>query len=354
MTARPDETSTLPPAGGVPGRPEIVSTLGIQVNNKYITVEDVLRSAAGALSEIPRGLSAAAFRERAAGILDQAFQTQIQIAAVLPEAESKIVDEETKKIDAEVDKALRAMIDEVGAGSRKKLEQIWIARGTTLEQVLKDYRNHLVVMRYLQSKFDPDIKITRRMLYDYYLLHKADKYTRGKKVQMQVLGEPIAAFLATDPASATELARAKEAALKEAQSAEVAIRQGLDFTQVVKARSKALKAPGGDGVWPLMEAGSFKEAKVEQAAFSLRQGETSGVIETPSGFYLVKALKVEPGEATSFEDAQEEIEETLRNEQGSLLRAKYLSSKIGTLSRAQEDEARARAIDKAVERYWRR
>jgi peptidyl-prolyl cis-trans isomerase D len=354
MSAVPDDPSPARPAtGGPSARPEIVSTLGIQVSNKYITVEDILRSAAGALAEIPRGLSAIAFRERAVEIIDQAIQGQIQLAAVLPEAESKVTEEETKKLDAEVDKTLRAMIDEAG-GSRKKLEQVWIDRGSTLDQVLKEYRNHLLVMHYLQSKFEPDIKITRRMLYDYYLQHKADKYTRGRKVQMQVLAEPLVAFQATNSPTDMELTRAKDAARKEIESADAAIHQGVDFTQVVKARSKGLLGTAGDGTWPLMEAGNFREAKVEEAAFSLGEGQVSGVIETAAGFYVVKAVKVEPGETTSFEVAQEEIEESLRNEQGTVLRAKYLSSKVGTYNRAQENECRSKALEKAVEKYWRR
>ncbi len=339
-----------PATGPAPARTEIVSTFGLQVNNKYITVEDILRSAAGELAELPPGLSEATFRERASQIISRAVRTQVEIAVILPEAEAKLSDDDAKKVDQEIDKTLRALIAEAG-GSRKKLEEAWIQRGTTLDQVLKEQRRRLIVGQYLHAKIVPDIQVNRKMLYDYYLRHKAEKYTTGRKVQMQIVAVPFATFLRVRNPSAAELAAARLEANDLIRQADAARQGGLDFTEVVKKYSRDGLAARG-GVWPLMEAGSFKETAVEQAAFALEPGAVSDVIETPTGFYLVKVLKSEGGSVVSFEDAQEEIEKTLTDEQYARLHEKYIYSKapnIASSARLQE-----LALDKAVDRYWRK
>ena len=351
-TPSPTPVATPPPSGDPPpARSEVVSTLGMQVNNKYITVEDILRSAAGELAELPKGLSETAFRGRANTILQRAIYLQVENASILPEAEGKITDEETKKVSDELDKTLRAMIAEAG-GSRKKLEETWVARGTTLERVLDDQRKRLIVTRYLQSKIQPDIKITRRMLYDYYVKHKADKYTQNKKVQMQVLPIPFAAYLATGTPTREQFDRAKAAARERIEAADANLKAGRDFTEVFLAWSLDPNRGPAKGIWPLMEAGSFRETQVEQAAFSMAEGQASGIIETATGFYLVKVVKIEGGNVVSFEDAQEGIEDILTQQQYLQLRDKYVQSRAPTFNastRLQEV-----AMEKAFERYWRK
>jgi peptidyl-prolyl cis-trans isomerase SurA len=350
---RVPRTRPAPPPTPAPTPPpptEVVSALGLQVNNKYITVEDILRSAAGELAELPRGLSLQTFHEQADRILQQAVRGQIETAAVLPEAEARITEDETKKIDEEMDKTLRAMVAEVG-GSRTQLEQIWIRRGTTLDQVLKEQRGRLLVTRYLQSKILPDISITRRMLYDYYQKHKADRYTQKKKVQMQILAVPVSVFLLREQPTPAERDAAKAEARKAIDPAERALRDGRDFTETVKNFGRDSRAAQG-GVWPIMEAGSYREGKVEQAAFALRAGQASGVIEADSGFYVVKALKIEGGTVVSFEDAQEDIEKALSDEQYMKLREKYVLAKWPSV--AASNRLGELAMEKAIERYWKK
>lgn len=329
---------------------EIVSTLGLQVNNKYITVEDILRSSAGELAELPSGLSERQFRERAVRILGETIRGQIEQAAILPEAEAKMTDEQTKQIDSEMDKTLRAMVAEAG-GSRKKLEEIWVQRGTTLDQVLRDQRRKLILSRYWHVKIMENISITRKMLYDYYLRNKAAQFTQGKKVQMETLAVPFAAFVKRIPPSDAELAGAKAAARQAIETAEKAARLDPNLAEAVKAMALDGNA-AAVRTWPLMAAGSFRETKVEEAAFALEEGNVSGIVETETAYYLVKVLKVEGGKVTSFEDAQEEIEKVLVDEQVRRFREKLIVAKAPTLDRSSRLEDVA--LEKAVGRYWKK
>jgi len=88
--------------------------------------------------------------------------------------------------------------------------------------------------------------------------------------------------------------RRQEGGREAIDAAAADIKDGKDFGEIAAAKSKDAKA-AEQGVWPLMPAGSFGEAKVEKAAFAMKEGQVSGVIETDAGFYIVKAYKVQGG-----------------------------------------------------------
>ena len=102
-----------------------------------------------------------------------------------------------------------------------------------------------------------------------------------------------------------------------------------------------------------MSAGSFREVEVEKAAFALKPGDAQGVIETKIGYYIVKATEVADGGVVPFEEAQEGIEEILRNRQFERLISNFqqrLQAKAGV---RQDREFINSAVDRAVQLYWK-
>jgi peptidyl-prolyl cis-trans isomerase C/peptidyl-prolyl cis-trans isomerase SurA len=83
--------------------------------------------------------------------------------------------------------------------------------------------------------------------------------------------------------------RTKEEARKRADDLLARLRDGADFAELARAESDSPSAPrGGD-------LGSFTSKRMEPifaaAAFALAPGETSGVVETPFGFHIIKRTK---------------------------------------------------------------
>ena len=131
-----------------------------------------------------------------------------------------------------------------------------------------------------------------------------------------------------------------------------ALAVGEDFGDVARRLSRGIKAATG-GVWPLMEAGSFREKEVEKAAFAMAEGQVSDVIETESGYYIAKVQQVRPGKMAGFEEAQEEIEVKLRNQEFRKLEQDYLQRLSASAHIRQSDEFLDMAVERATSMYWR-
>ena len=104
----------------------------------------------------------------------------------------------------------------------------------------------------------------------------------------------------------------------------------------------------------MMATGNFRETAVEQVAFAMDEGQVSSVIETETGYYIVKALKVRPGRTIRFEDAQEQVERQLREEQFAKLQEDYFRRLTEGAQIRQSEEFLKLAVDRAVKLYWRK
>jgi len=354
---RPDDLrppQELPPAQTIVyGKEEVVAAPLIRVDDRFITVDDVLSGARDKLAELPATMGLPLFRSKVVSILREEIQRQVIQSLVLAEAKQRLTEDQEKAIEAELQKTLRSMIAEVG-GSRKKLEAILVRGGTDLETVLDDYRRRMTVEGFLRNRFYPAISVTRQMLWRYYLKNKS-RFTTDKQVRMQIIAAPYDKFLPEGGSSpSADERRAAEARAKEViDQAVSAIKSGEEFGEVARRLSRGIKASQG-GVWPMMPAGSFREAKVEQAAFAMKTGQVSEVIRTPRGYYIVKVKKVRAGQTVSFEKAQEQIEKDIRDEQFQKLHQEYVKGLLAGAQIVQPDEFLELAADRAVRTYRRR
>ena len=355
VPAQPPTRTFVPPGKTAKplGTDEVIAASVVQVNRQFITVDDILRPLAPQLDKLPKNIDEPTFRDQAAKLIIREISGQTTRRLVVEEAEKRLVDEQKRMVDHEVKQAQVDMLAASG-GSITKLRQKLRAEGLTLEDALADYRRDSTFRLYLRHRFMPAIPVTRKMLWDYYRQNH-EQFATGRKVQMQILAAPFIAFLAEPGVkpSPTELASAKAKARQVIDAAEARVTVGEDFTAIVKKHSRGVKARAG-GVWPLMEAGSFKETAVEKAAFQLTPGAVSNPIETPHGWYLVKAVKVNPGRVVPFEEAQEKIAETLRNRMYEELTDKYFEDLLKKSHIVRSPKFNELALDRAVDRFWQK
>lgn len=331
--------------------PVIVASSMLQVNECYLTVHDILMHAREEFLKLPKTISEDLFRRQAQKIVTNEIRRQTVDVLVYAEADRRLVDKQKEKIDEEVQETLRQMIAEAG-GSRKKLEAIYAAQGATLEWIIDRQKRELTIRLYLHAKFMPSITLTRRDLWEYFVKNRQQYATPGK-VQMQTIQVPLDKFLPAGAISEVERPKARDRARESVGKAMGDLRAGKEFADVAQEYSKGVKGPQ-DGLWPLMPAGSFKEAKVEEAAFALEEGQVSDVIETPEAFWIVKAVKVEKGSSLSFEDAQPAIEKKLKDMRYRQATEEYFENLMEKAFVRQSPQFMQLAVDEAVKMYYRK
>ncbi|MCE5326059.1 MAG: peptidyl-prolyl cis-trans isomerase [Planctomycetaceae bacterium] len=330
---------------------EVVGASMVQVNDKFVTLDDVIRGIGPPMKRLPSGLGEAELRTRAAKFIEDEIRHQVTQQLVLGEAKNRLTDQQKEHIDKEMDDTLRDMVATLGQGSKKKLEEETLAQGAELKDVLAEQRRQLTIRVYLRMRFTPTIDVTQKMLWSYYRSHK-NEFLTPRKIQMQTICIPWKAGLGPRATAAQVRAahdRGREAITAAAQ--ELAI--GTDFGDVAKRFSKDPRASSG-GTWDLMAKGNFKEQKVEEAAFKLAPHQIAGPIETDDAFYIVKCRRVEAGKTMEFADAQEQIDNKLREQQFEAATEEYFKTLLKNATIVQKGEFMQMALDYAAREYFKK
>lgn len=334
-------------------KPKVVAALMLQINDQFITVNEVLYPVRGKLLAVPPGVTEATFREKAVSEITEELRRQIGEALVLAEANRRLEDEDRKRIDQEYNDFMRDAIADAG-GSRTKLDVELRKQNTTLDEAIAVKRREMTSRYYLRKKFFPQLGSTRAQLWQYYQGHR-DEFATASKVQMQILSLPYKSFLpaGVQRPSQAELAAARRVARAKAERALARIQGGEEFAAVVREVSVGYHADQG-GLWDYMEAGSFREKQVEAAAFAGEAGKVSEIIDGETGAFIVKTLGVQQGKVVSFEEAQDRIDRKLRDSQYETLAKQYFNELYAKARIVSADEFEKVVLDRAIELYYKR
>lgn len=156
----------------------------------------------------------------------------------------------------------------------------------------------------LQAKFEDDTKISESEMKKYYEENKDDFYTDT------VTASHI--LLKTQDDNGKELsAEKKKEAKKKAQEALDKVKSGEDFAQVAKEYSEDSSAANGG------ELGTFGRGQMvtefENAAFAMKDGEISDIVETQYGYHIIKVTK-RVDKQESYDEVKDQIKSTLASQ----------------------------------------
>lgn len=334
------------------GKSEIVSAKMLQVNDRFITLDKVLRPVRRKLTEAAAGVGEKVFRIKAMEIISSEIRRQIKHTLLLAEADNRLTDAHKKLVDEKVAERLRQNIAEMG-GSKAKLDKHLRSEGTDLATWREDLRQALLIRSYMHDRVGKRIIINRRTMWEYYVSHRLE-FCKSDSVRMQIIYVPSADFLPKDrrPTEADRRAARSKAKARVTEAA-AALARSEEFDKVAKKFSAGPMAQNG-GVWSMMERGSFRAEAVEETAFAQGAGKTSKVIETPNGFYIVKTLAVQRGEQAPFEKVQDIITEKLRRRQFEKLTYEYQMKLYSKVTIVEADQFVRRAVDAAVQKFYKR
>ena len=259
-------------------------------------------------------------------------------------------DDELNRI---IDAQLRKIITAEHGGVQWRFERHLASRGQTLDDVRRALRRELVVARYLETEVRPKvIEPTRAEL---VALYQADgqEWNRPQRRSMSLIDIRVLDQLPAGVAEPTreQLAQAKEAARNKIEAARRELAQGHEFGDVARRYSEGLHAAeGGSWGWITKESVRERFEPAVDALYALRPGETSDILETPYGFFLVRCDAAEGVAGRDFESVQPDLKEQHFRKEYNRLIADLLSE---LQSRAQVrmeelDRFRARLVELAL------
>lgn len=169
----------------------------------------------------------------------------------------------------------------------------------TKSEVLEGIRRELSVNRYVREEIASKVEASREEMRDFYSRNPS-RFATEKSVRLGSI------FVAV-PEGSSDAQRAS--ALTRISEALARVKAGEGFENVAREVSEDGVARRG-GVMGWVRRGVLPD-ELEEAAFSMKPGEVSNIIETESGFHLLRIYSVRGGEVPPFEDVEEEVRRRL-------------------------------------------
>lgn len=153
--------------------------------------------------------------------------------------------------------------------------------------------------------FSSKVQVSEKEIEDFYRLQRETRFHQPIAVRLSHILFRISAGA---DLKQNEMARLRaETVLREA-------RAGKDFSQLAKEYSEDPSATKGGDV------GFFTQGQLlpplDQAAFALRKGEISNIVETSLGYHILKVEETREGRTKGLKEATEEIVRAIKAERG--------------------------------------
>lgn len=198
--------------------------------------------------------------------------------------------------DAELDAEIDGLIESFG--SRENFEFALAQYGYTEASLKVEIKIQLQLEKIIEQMIDADEETVRA-----YYEDNRDLFANSPE---QVRASHI--LLATQ---------------EEAESVLKQLNNGADFAELAGALSldPGSNGQGGDLGW--FERG-IMHAEFEDAAFTLAAGETSGVVESPSGFHVIRVMDKKAADVPPYDEIQEEVKSAYMSEQMQIKTTEWL------------------------------
>lgn len=195
------------------------------------------------------------------------------------------------KVDpAEIDAQLKAFGEKLKMEG-KTLADFYKKTGQTEAQVRESWTTEMQLTGYVKSI------VTKEQLKTYFNANK-DHFDQAQvKVRQIVLR-----------VSKNTLPAERTAAKERLEAIRVAVAAGqLDFATAAKKYSQCPTASTGGELGYIFRKGGLVDENVAKAAFALKMGELSGIVETEFGIHILQVTDRKAGTPSKFEDCVTEV-----------------------------------------------
>jgi peptidyl-prolyl cis-trans isomerase C len=171
------------------------------------------------------------------------------------------------------------------------------------EDALKSQiRMSLAVQKFVEKEFGRNLDVPEAEAKAFYDQHP-EYFTQPEAIRVSEI------LIKVDPKA--EGAK-KQEARKKLEEIQKRLQKGEDFAILAKDFSQSASAAQGGDLGTVPRGRMPKD--FEDAAFSLKPGEVSGVVETGLGFQLIKVHEKTPQKVVPFKEVEEKIRQHLVNQ----------------------------------------
>jgi peptidyl-prolyl cis-trans isomerase SurA len=287
-----DQAVVLPAKDVSSGK--VVNTIAAIVNDEIVTLYEVNRESQPQIREAEKKSA-----------VDDALRTQIRRVALEHLIDKKLLDQKIKELNIKVtDEEIKQAIDDVkrqnNIASQEALVSALASQGLTFEQYRTQLQEQIEKLKLVSMEVRSKIQVGETEMREYYAANRA-KYTEEDTFKARHIF-----FRTNEKAPAEEIKHTMTTALMVLAEA----KSGKDFAELAKSYSDdpAARKDGGS-------LGTFKKGdmmpELEAAIQSMKPGEVSELVYTPSGFHIIKLEERTTDKMKSFENVKTEIEDTL-------------------------------------------
>jgi peptidyl-prolyl cis-trans isomerase SurA len=258
---------------GAQSKPAVVEEIVARVNNQIITLSDYQKASAGLEQEVQQDCQNCAQQQIASEVADRRKNLLRDMI------DQQLLIERAKDMDINVETDLVKRLDEVrkqnNLATMEDLEKAVEGQGLVWEDYKNQLRNSLLTQQVISKEVGGRMDIGNDEVKKYYEAHKQD-YNRPEQVQLAEI------FLSTEDKSPEEIA----AVHTRAEDLHNRLVKGEDFSALAKRYSQSTSAQDG-GELGTYERGQLAK-QLEDAVFGLDKGQFTDVIQTKTGFEILK------------------------------------------------------------------
>jgi len=296
------DANSVPAEPNAPKPPAVAdpNSVAVTVNGAAITEGEIQAVVKPQIEKMRSRMAPNMVEQYQAGMRQQVIDNMII---------ERLLDEKVKSAnivvsDANADAKINEMTSQQGT-TIENLKQMLQAEGQSFDTFRQRVKKGMQYEKLLDAEIAGKTDVNDADAKEYYSLHVGDFNAPQASVRAShILITPEVKAPGADPNEAKAAAKAKaEQLLKQ-------VKDGADFAALAKEHSSCpSKAKGGD-------LGFFSKGRMvkpfEDAAFALKVGQVSDVVETDFGYHIIKlTAKREPG-ILPFEDAKQEVIDYLK------------------------------------------
>ena len=294
------ETSSVPVLSKVEGKDVNSQAVAVTVNGTAITegqIEGILKPQMGQMAgRIPENMIPQYRQQIRKRIIDQ-----LVVKELLAQKEKQNnIDVNQSELDQQINKQMAEQnltIDEFKA--------LLKAYGTSFADYQQDIRKRMMFEKLMEAEFAQKLQKPTIEQAKAYYDENPQEFNKPEKIH--------AKHILIKPEDGNDPNQAKLRAKAKAQEILGQIKAGGDFEELAKQHSACPSGKGG-GDLGMQPKGSFVP-EFEKAAYALKPGQVSDIVETSFGFHIIKLIEHADADTLSFEKAKEQIIQLLTGNQ---------------------------------------